>query len=229
MELTKIVGTKVYSLFDCIEAGYVLGVIFNKKYSKITNLIVANDEDEAIYALNIKNIFKINKNCILIRNLTKLSVTADQSQNILKNTLLDVDGQSDTVNEIILSDNFEVLKLVGKELSIAPQNILYAKNHVIVCNTKNLNFRRKNFRPRTKRIDKLEPQTQTVVVLEEQIAKPKIIVANNLNNYVGKRIKENLYSNDNQVVAYKNSIITYNTVDLAKQLDIVEKLVELAK
>ena len=93
MQLSKIVGSKVYSLFDCVEVGYVLGICFNKRLTKIENLVIANDDEETNYTLNTKSIYAVKDGCVMIKNLTKLSVTNTSPQSFINTTTLNIDGR----------------------------------------------------------------------------------------------------------------------------------------
>ena len=230
MKLSELIGTKVYSIFDCVEVGYVLGACFNKKYNKIVNLVIANDDEEQNYVLNTKNIYANNKDCVLIKNLTKVFVSELEPETLLHNTLLDVSGECTKIGEVILTKNLEVEKLVGQNFEITPLNLLFKNKNILLCNKNNSEIKRKNFRPRTKKLNlETTNYSQSVKILENSITKPKTIVASNPQSVVGKRLIENLVSNNQQILAYKNSIITYNTLDIAKEFDIIDKLLKLAK
>ena len=229
MQLTNIIGTKVYSIYDCKEIGYVLNAIYNKKMTKITSFLIANDEDELEYTLKAQNIFSFGSNCVLIKNSTKVEITTAEAQNIRNCTMLDFSGEVDKLKDIIFNEKYEVEAFVGNDFKITPAQIITIKNNTFLTNRNNLEFKRRQFRPRKRVNDIITKQTQNVKILENNISKPQTIIGNNLNVIVGKRLSENLYSKQNQILGYKNSIITYNLIDIAKQLDIVDSLVKLAK
>ena len=229
MQLTEIIGTKVYSIYDCTLIGFVLGMNFDNKMTKIKTIIIANDEEEIEYTLNTKNIFCLGENCILVKNLGKVEVTTSESQKIVNQTIVDLSGQIDVVKNVIFNDKFEVEQLVGSSFNILPSQIMLFKNNMLLTNKNSLDFKRKQFKPRTV-INKIPVnENKTVGILESGILKPQTIVGNNLVNIVGKRLSNNLFSKQNQILAYKNSIITYNLIDLAKQFDVVDSLLDLVK
>ena len=100
MQLTNLIGSNVYSVYDCAKMGFVVAVSFNKHLNKLENLFVANDEEDAILTLNVKNIYKTNKNTILIRNNTKLAITPQSPQSLINQTLVNIDGFEDVVNNV---------------------------------------------------------------------------------------------------------------------------------
>ncbi|MBQ7602533.1 MAG: hypothetical protein IJU58_00060 [Clostridia bacterium] len=229
MQLSNIIGLPVYSIYECEYVGYVLKGIFNHSLSKINNLVVEDDENEIDYTINIRNIYKINNDCILIRNKTKLNVSSTQDNSIINNTILTLEGQKDVVKDVLLDDNFCVLSIQGKKLSFNHTDILCKQNDIIMLKSNNQNIKRKNFRPRLKHIPNVKEQTTQPVSILDNIAHPTPIKANNVVNIIGKHLSDNLYSRQNEILAVKNSVITQSTINIARQFNVFNQLIALAK
>ncbi len=229
MQYTQIIGSKVFSVYECQNTGYVLGATFNQKLNRLTNLIIADDETETTYCLSIRNIYKINNNCVLIKNLTKLAVGNTESQPIINNEIVDISGSTDKVKDVTINQNFEIESIVGEKATIKPQDVVCAKNGILLVNTSEQKLSRKSFRPRTKNLTKIETAPAQTVNILEDITKPTPIRMNNLNNIIGKRLSENLFSRQNEILAYKNTVITQNTINIARQFNVLNNLLMLAK
>lgn len=229
MQLSNIIGLPVYSIYECEYVGYVLTGIFNRSLSKVNNFVIVDDENEFDYTINIRNIYKINNDCILIRNKTKLNVSSTQDNSIINNTILTLDGQKDVTKDVLLDDNFCVLSIQGKKFSFNYTDILYKQNDIIILKSDNPNIKRKNFRPRQRHITAVNKQPAQPVSILDNIARPTPIKANNVVNIIGKRLSDNLYSRQNEILAVKNSVITQSIVNTARQFNVFSQLIALAK
>lgn len=226
MQYTNLIGLPVFSIYECESVGYVLNAVFNKHLTKITHLVIADDDNEVLYIINIRNIYKLNNDCLLIKNNTKLSVNNFETCEVINNTIIDLTKGKDVVKDITLSQDFKIESIDGKNNSFKPAQILYKNNNIILLDSNNI-FKRKNFKPRKAKI-KLEHLNTPVSILQN-IGMPTTMRANNLNNIIGKRLSDNLYSRQNEILATKNTTITTNTINIAKQFNVVSSLLSLAK
>ncbi len=229
MQYTQIIGSKVFSIYECKNVGYVLGGTFNLKLNKLTNLIVADDDNETTYCLSIRNIYTINNNCVLIKNLTKLVVSDTESQPIINMDIVDITGKTDTVKDITIDENFNLTTIFGANLTFDPKDIVYTKNNILLVNTSSQKISHKNFRPRTKKLTTLITSPAQNVNILQDLTKPTPVRVNNLNTIMGKKLADNLYSRQNEILAYKNTIITQNTINIARQFNVLNNLLILAK
>lgn len=227
MQFTNIIGLPVFSIYECNNVGYIINAIFNKNMTKIKYLIVADDENEVLYIINIRNIYKLNNDCLLIKNNTKLSVNSFETYNIINNTVLDLTKGKDVVKDLTINNNFEIESIDGKNSNFKPEQIIYKNNNIILIDSNN-QLKRKNFRPRKNKIKTQTTTNQTVSILQS-IGMPTPVRVNNLNNIIGKKLADNLYSRQNEILATKNSLITNNTINIAKQFNVVTNLLSLAK
>lgn len=228
MQLTNLIGSNVYSVYECEKVGFVVAVSFNKHLNKLENIFVANDENDESFTVNVRNIYRINGNTVLIKNNTKLAITSTPTNNLINQSILNFNGAEDVVKEVELDENFNVTSILGNHIKLSPENVICNKNNIILCNTTEEKFSRRTFRPRSKINKQNVNKEQSVKILENEISKPTHITGNNAMLLLGKHLTQSLYDNGN-VVAYKNSIVTHNTVEMCKQLNILDKLSELVK
>lgn len=227
MQLSNIIGLPVYSIYECERVGYVLNIILGHKFNKICHLIISDEENEAIYTVNMRNIYKINDECILIRNKTKLSVNSVQSNNIINNTVITLEGKKDVVQDVLLDQGFNVEKIECQKTSFGCNDILCNANNILILKNNNTNIKRKNFRPRPKKIN-VTSVSQPVSILDN-ITRPTPLKVNSSGNIIGKHLSNNLYSHQNEILATKGSLINQNTINLARQFGVVNQLIALAK
>ena len=229
MQLSNIIGLPVFSIYDCQNVGYVLDVVYTRNLNKIAYFVVSDDDNEVIYTINIRSIYKISNECVLIKNNTKLNVSTLEPNNIVGHTILSLDGQKDSVKDVCLDENYCVQSIQGQKITFGCQDILYRQNKIVILKDSAGLLKRKNFAPRIRNVPSA-PQnaTQSVSILNS-ISQPIQVRVNSTNSVIGKHLTQNLYSRQNEVLATKDSTITQSTVNIARQFGVLNQLIALAK
>lgn len=228
MQLSNIIGLPVFSIYECQSVGYVLNVVLNHKLNKISHIIISDEDNETIYTINIYNIYKITSECLLIRNNTKLSVNQIKENSVMNNIILTIDGQKDYVKDVLIDQNYNIKSIQGQKLNFGFLDVLCKQNNIILLKPNNPQIKRKNFRPRLKKVNIPKTDAHPVSILDN-ISRPTLIKVNNTAQTIGKHLSANLYSHQNEILAAKGSVVTQSTINIARQFGVLNQLIALAK
>ncbi len=217
MKYTNLIGQKVVSIFDGKIDSYVIDILFSKN-GKISKIILADIENENSKVLEFKNIFCFGKDCIMVKNCEKILVGEFSNKNPLINKdVFDVTGNFlGKVCEIEIIDYY-ISKICTESNSFDIKDII-SLSGVIVIN-KNTKFKKHNFSPKKQNILNTK-SSQPVTVLSSKI--PIKVTAHTY--LVGKKLFKDLVGYGGTILATKNSIVSSQLLNLAKQHNVLTEL-----
>lgn len=222
MNYKNLIGQKVISIFDGKIDSYIIDAVF-KNHKKLSKFIVADIGNENHKILEVKNIFKIGVDGILIRNANKLIIA---EYNYLKNLyinkeIFDIEGKSlGKVTDLELSENYEIERFVTSSETFYPHQIINVES-VIIINNSASNYKKHNFAP--KRMVVTQASAAQPVTINQ--TKVPIRVLSSSHSLMGKKLFRDLTNSNQVIIAKKNSIVNASVLNLVRQHNLLNDLV----
>ena len=228
MAIRDIITKKVVSIYEGEVVGYVLGLKIRNKMEKIESIIIADDENDMEYILKTQDIFDMNNDCVMIKNKSKLMVTTDTKSTNINMEILGINGINyGKVEDIKYNKNYKIEKILCKNIEFLPKNIINMGENIIIINDTNKKYNRGNFAI-TNRIKIDDKNTQVVEILPHSTL-PTPIKVNSTATLLGRRLNKDLMTNNGEIIARKNSIVTIPMINSAKQFNIMAELIQSVK
>jgi len=221
MNYKNLIGQKVISIFDGKIDSYIIDAVF-RNHKQLSKFIIADIENENHKILEIKNIFHIGTDGILISNLNKLIIAEyDYSKNLYMNKeIFDIEGKGlGKVTDIQLSQNYEIEKFITTNSSFEPNQII-SINSVIIINNDKTHYKKHNFAPKRMVITQTTA-TQPVTINGTKI--PIRVISSN-SSLIGKKLFKDLINSNQIILAKKNTVINASILNLAKQHNLLNEL-----
>ncbi|MBR1925419.1 MAG: hypothetical protein IJ837_01015 [Clostridia bacterium] len=216
MNYTNLINKKVVSVYEGKVEGIVFEILFNKNF-KLTKLIIKTS-DEQFKTLNTKDVFCFDE-CIVIKNNSKLIVSENENkESYLNKEVITLDGKIlGTVVDLNI-ENLKIKEILTLKTAINPEKIV-SNNNIIIVNNSEKTYKKHQFKPKNKIIIK-QSNNQKVVITSKI---PIKVVPNN--SLIGKRLFRDLINNKNIILARKNAIITPKLLNLAKEQNCLNSLI----
>lgn len=242
-KINNIISMPVLSVYEGELIGQISKIYFDKKLKKVSHFTVCCEGDLS-YVLYPKNIYKLGKNAITIKNMSCLILEVDTA--IPDTVLMPLNSKVYTIQgeyigkitEITINDKFTVSNILldNDKFLDCNQLLSCSKNTVIIYdeNTK-VNFSR--FKHKAINIFKSKPKVETVSVMpyppvmEEQIQEITLPsnVSNNPNFLIGRIATKDIFIDDKRLLIKSNSTITEKTLSLARLNNKMKELMLCSK
>lgn len=219
MNLSQIIGTEVFSIYDKSEIGVIYSVQINKTRTKIDGFFIF-DADENEFYLPFKNLLGIN-NFVTIKNIEQLSNLLPESNlNPLGKKVISIDGQDyGKITDIIFEKDGKITALKTSQKDISLTEIASMGDIVILGEKTKVS----NYKPKKNtHLSKITAESNFSVKIMSfesssssvKISPPKLTI--NSNYLVGKKAKTDLIGLNNELIVKKNQIITEKMIEMAK-------------
>lgn len=202
--------------------GIINNVLFNDNFSKIEWIEFFDDNNDFEYIISAKNIFYIDdaviiKNCDCVLNATTV---AFEKRNPVNFSVFSTTGKNfGKIVDVELDDKLCVhFFVLQNESKILPNQILnIGKNVTILQPEKSVKI--SNFK--TKHKIPVQNIQNSVVKIENihknKITNPKKILTDNYSFLIGRKLDKNIYAENKQLIAKKQTVITSHIIDIASK------------
>lgn len=234
----------VLSLYEGELIGQISKIYFDKKLKKVTYFVVSCEGD-LTYILYPKNIYKLGKNAVTIKNMGCLILELGNSE--IDTVLMPINSKSYTIQgeyigkiiEITIDDKFNVSNILldNDKFLDCRQLASCSKNTVIMYdqNTK-VNVSRFKHKPSTN-IFKSSKNVKSVSampyppIIEEKIQEITLPanVSNNPKFMIGRIATKDIMINDQKFLIKANSTITEKTLFMATTYNKIKELMLCSK
>lgn len=242
-KVSTIISFPVLSLYEGELIGQVNKIYFDKKLKKLTHVMIGCEGD-LNYILSSKDIYKLGKNAITIKNNSCLILDIDSDltdyvSNPIESKAYTIQGEYlGKIVEISINEKFNVsdITLDNEKLLDCKKLASCGKNTVIVYdeNTKiNVSRFKNSFAPNLfKRNDERTVNTQPVPpTMEEpvtEITLPKQ-ASNNPKFMIGRIATQDIWLDDKKLLIKQSSTITEKTLSLACSHNKIKDLMMYSK
>lgn len=200
MKFSELITKPVISLFESAIEGVVYDAIFSENMKKIKSLLIESAKYDSIedeYLLEIKDIHKVGKDALMIKNKYALNFfdeSSKQNHNPINYNVFTTNGQSlGKINDLELDANFNVLEFYCLSDKFNIDQIASINNNIILINTNEYSVNVSKFKHKTKPIIVKEPINQKAIIL------PLTQTQNNQT-----QIFESPYANMPQIIELEN-------------------------
>lgn len=225
-KISNILGKPIISIYDGMMEGYIKNILVDKKMKKVVYFCIFNDESQEEKLVNSNDIYSISHDSLMIKNNENISLAETimiEHINPIGFKVFDLNGNFDgKIVDILFDDKFEIEKIFMQEEKILDKkNILNVGNNLIIKNSKK-NVKLSSFKPKTKIIGNIETKDVKVEIQKENKSKnirtyPKKILTAGYEFLIGRKVGQNIYTDNKQLIAKKQSKITSQIIDVASQ------------
>ncbi len=254
MLATNIISLKVVSVWDCSIEGIVENILIENKKHKLRYLKVYNEETDATFLLSYKDIYKLSKNVVLIKNSQVLNPASNlelceyDCLNPIGATLLDFNGKSfGQIKDFDISDNFSMQTLILDNLTISIKDIISLGEKIVLMKSPN-NVKISSFSPK-KKIKKISEDYKVTLLAEvnqtpiekplkspEEFSpapsvsptSPKRLVTDS-RFLLNRKLTENIMLGNGEILFKKDTKITYQVIDKARTFGKLFELTQKSK
>ena len=223
-KVSLLIGKSVISIFDGEMIGFVKNVVFDKTFSKIEWLEIFDENSDKEYYLNTKDIYSLadvivikNNDCLYLKqtldidakNPINFSVFTTEGKKIGKIADVEIDKKLKTQFFIISDKNIALNKIlnIGKNIAILQPEKL-TKLSIYKSKAKfSANHSKKN------NLVTIENK----ILNRNKITVPKKVLTDNFSFLIGRKLDKNIYTDNKQLIAKKQSIITSQIIDIASK------------
>ena len=221
-KLSELLGKPVINIFEAQIEGYVKNILFDDKFQKALWLEIFDDENQEEKLVDVKSIYSFNKDAIMLKNSEHIIL----ANTVIKKEINPVGYKIYTQTGKYVDKVFDVEfddKLRAKNILLKTQNILDKK--LILSIGKNIIIQKEN---KTTKLSTFAPNkvktnsaTNNMVEIMEtepkQIVVPKKVLTTSFDFLIGRKVGQNLYAENGQLIAKKQSKITSHIIDAASQ------------
>lgn len=235
----NLIGLPVLSLYEGELNGNITNVYFDKKLKKVTGFSLA-DENELKYTLPTKNIYKIGKNAVTIKNNSCLILDLNnvEPNNVpapFESKTYTIQGEYlGKISQITFDEKYCVNEiLLDNEKTLDCSNLASCSKNTILVYDKNTKINVSKFRTRAPKFFKSKVE-QKVAILPTMESAPQDITlptttSNQPNFLIGREVTADIPLDDNKMLIRANSTITERVLAVATLNNKLKDLMLLSK
>lgn len=212
----EIISKPVLSLYEGELLGVVDKLLFDKKLKKLVELTLVG-EDGLKFILPTKNIYRIGKNAITIRNNQCVELQTDNSNLItapIKSKAYSIQGEFlGVIEDVYINEKFLTTQIELENKTVISTNMVASssKNTIIFFN-KNDNINIKQFLPHKTEENKTNLNINISTKLEEQQNKHKQKLNFSSDFLVGRICTKDIFNFNNEILIKAHSVITKKNI-----------------
>ncbi len=235
----NLIGLPVLSLYEGELNGNITNVYFDKKLKKVVCFSLA-DENELNYILPIKNIYKIGKNAVTIKNNSCLILELNNTESNtipapFESKAYTIQGEYlGKISQITFDDKFAVNEiLLDNEKTLDCSNLASCSKNTILVYDKNTKINVSKFKNRAPKFFKSKDEQKvttlpTMEILPQDITLPTT-TSNQPNFLIGREVTRDILLDDNKILIRANSTITERVLALATLNNKLKELMLMSK
>ena len=225
-KISNLVGKPVVSIYEGNIEGYVKGVFVDRELSKITMLSIFDDESQIEKFVNLIDLVTLGDDAVMIKNNQNILLNetfAVEDANPIGFKVFDIEGKYfGKIADVEFDENLTLQSIVLQDKQILNKsNVLKVGKNLIIKSIEN-KVKISKFKPKTRIFDKKQKNVK-VEIQEDSTQKkptrayPKKVLTRGYEFLIGRKVGRNIYTENNQLIAKKQSKITSQTIDTASQ------------
>ena len=222
-KISMLVGKPVVSIFEGKMIGYVKNAFFDDKFTKIDWLELFDKESENEYVIATKNVYSLddivvikNTDCILQKETIELNKKSPVNYPVFS-----TNGKNcGKICDIVFDEKFKTVCFeIDKDTTYKPNQFLNIGQNVAIIQPQK-QTKLSNFKSKPKIATKNISANNIVTIqnnTQNKISSPKKILTDSYDFLIGRKLDKNIYADNKQLLAKRNSIITSNIIDNASK------------
>lgn len=234
-KLSEIISMAVISLYESEYIGTIYNITVDNKQKKCKYLLILNENENIPKVLNVNDIYKFGKDCILIKNKScidlqsNISYELDNTTNPINTYAYNLDGDKlGIINDVIIDTNYNILKfIINNSNHIDTSSVFNIGKSAVLINKHKVNISK--FKPKEKIIN--TDKDNKVMILNNspnspqiQPIQPKIITDSKF--LINRKLTKDITTSNGELIAKTGSKITKETIQKAS---LFGKLIEIAR
>ena len=221
-KLSKLLGKPVINIFDAQLEGYVKNILIDDKFQKALWLEIFDDDNQEEKLVDAKGIYSIKQDAIMLKNGEKIFLADTIIQKEINPVGYKVYTQTgkfiDKVFDIEFDDKLNVKNIYLKDQNVLDKKMVLSIGKNVIIQKENKSTKISSFAPNKV---KTENGSNLVEIMEteqtKQIVVPKKVLTTSYEFLIGRKVGQNLYAENGQLIAKKQSKITSHIIDIASQ------------
>lgn len=221
-KLSKLLGKPVINIFDAQLEGYVKNILIDDKFQKALWLEIFDDENQEEKLVDAKGIYSIKQDAIMLKNGEKIFLADTVIKKEINPVGYKIYTQTgkyvDKVFDVEFDDKLRVKNIFLKTQNVLDKKMVLSIGKNIIIQKENKNAKISSFAPSKV---KTENGSNLVEIMEteqtKQIVVPKKVLTTSYEFLIGRKVGQNLYAENGQLIAKKQSKITSHIIDIASQ------------
>ncbi len=224
-KLSSYISKKVISISDGNQIGYILNLQFDEELKTLEGFIVADDESENVFLLNLEKVKNINNDCVVISSNSDLEFCEnEEGNNPLGKIVYDKEGNNLGRIIEILSNGKLVKKIITDKCEFL-QRYVYSNGHYVIYGNKDKTNKKISFEAKYKNLPKVTIEEinnnfkiNNNIKTEKEIynfSSPYKIFANQ-DFLSGRIVKNDIFGYNNELIAKKGDRINNKLINKAK-------------
>ena len=221
--ISQLLGKPVINIYNGTLEGYVKNVLLDKKLQKILWLEIFDDNSQEEKLVSLKSVYSLNNEAIMIKNnenLFLLNTVNTDCINPIGYKIYNINGKFENKIVDAIYDEKQNIKTIllqnNTELKITEiLNVGFG----IIIKKDNKNVKLYCFKPKTKIIKNINTEQKVEALRKNNQVKqhPNKILTAGYEFLIGRKVGQNIYSENQQLLVKKNSRITNQIIDIASQ------------
>lgn len=213
----NLIGMPVLSLYEGELNGNIVDVCFDKKLKKVMYFSLA-DDNELKYILPTKNIYKIGKNAVTIKNNSCLILDLDTPDNTIpapfESKTYTIQGEYlGKISHITFDDKYCVNEiLLDNDKTLDCSNLASCSKNTILVYDKNTKINVSKFKNRAPKFFKSKTEQKVVTLPTMESVSQDITLPSSTSNQpsflIGREVTTDILLDDKQLLIKANSTIT---------------------
>ena len=224
MNIKKIIGKQVFSLYEGELIGTIINVGFNTNYTKINSFTIFNEDDDE-FCIPFNSVFAIGDG-IIIKNKSKINtyITTNNLSCVFKEVFDENANSFGFINDFVFDKNGNIQKYItNSNIEIFANKINVRKNFVIFFKNTLKVFK---YKPKNNKLDLSKIKVKVLNINQANFLPSKLQY--NPQNILGRISKGDLVGLNNEVIIKTNQVITEKTIQDATRHNRLNQLFYLA-
>lgn len=222
-KVSKILGKPVINIFEGKLEGYVKNIYADKKLQKVLWLCLFDDETQEEKLVDCKGIYCFKENAVMIKNSSELYLFDTiklEELNPIGYKVYSLDGkETGKILDFEVDDKFNIQEIYLQDNTTLDKKYILCIGNNVIIQKDNIHISVANFRPK----QPVEVQNQTnqkveILTTENQTKiSPKKVLTAGYEFLIGRKVGQNIFAENGQLIAKKQSKITSQIIDIASQ------------
>ncbi len=217
MLASQIISLPVISIYSGKLIGIVENILFDTKYKKCNYLVIFNEIEDLTYVLNSKNIYKLGKDCLFIKNNSEVDLFESKElelssfSNPISTSIYSLNCEFiGKITDINLDDNFKIEKYIVNDKTYSTSQILNFSNTTSILSDDKVKLC--NFKEKAKISNNLVQSTTTDSKRKIEIQSP-IRAVTNYSFLLNRTTTKDIQKQNGEIIVKSGTVITSNILN----------------
>ena len=223
--VSKFLGKPVVSIFNGNFEGYVKNVLVNKKLEKICYIEIFDDITSEEKILDVKDIHNFKNDAIMLKNSENIYIKNTIETNCVNpigfNIFTVTGNDIGKIANLTFDNKFNIVEIILKNEKILHKQDILTVGENIVIKKDNAKIKLSNFKPKTEIQTKTNLNQLVEIMSQNEVpvtkTHPNKILLPSYEFLIGRKVGQNIYADNGQILIKKHGKITAQIIDIASK------------